>query len=154
MRQNRIQGPLFNNFDWGGFLIWYLPEYPVSLDGRTDLYGDALDQQLLRALNGDPSYKTDPYLRDAGLVLLRRRDGLTSSLESTLLSARSTKTRWQWYLFRSENKKAIRLASSGETVRRNIHHRLQALMLYLLLTSTTASLSRYTWWKSGRLPSA
>lgn len=81
VRQNRIRGPLFNNFDWGGFLIWYLPEYPVSLDGRTDLYGDVLDQQLLRTLNGDPSYKTDPYLRDAGLVLLRRRDGLASSLE-------------------------------------------------------------------------
>ncbi|MGA3128950.1 MAG: hypothetical protein ABSD13_19825, partial [Candidatus Korobacteraceae bacterium] len=29
--QNRIPGPLFNNFDWGGFLTWYLPGYPVSI---------------------------------------------------------------------------------------------------------------------------
>ena len=79
--QNRIPGPLFNNFDWGGFLTWYLPQYPVSIDGRTDLYGDALDQQLLSTLNGESSYKNDPYLNDANLVIVRRRDGLASTLE-------------------------------------------------------------------------
>ena len=78
--QNRIPGPLFNNFDWGGFLTWYLPAYPVVIDGRTDLYGDELDQKLLTTLNGEPSYKTDPYLNDAGVVLIRRRDGLSSTL--------------------------------------------------------------------------
>jgi hypothetical protein len=81
VRQDRIPGPLFNNFDWGGFLTWYLPEYPVSIDGRTDLYGEQLDRQLLSTLNGDSSYKNDPYLHDANLVIVRRRDGLTSTLE-------------------------------------------------------------------------
>ncbi len=79
--QNRIPGPLFNNFDWGGFLTWYLPAYPVSIDGRTDLYGEELDRQLLSTLNGDSSYKNDRYLNDANLVILRRRDGLASTLE-------------------------------------------------------------------------
>ena len=78
--QNRIPGPLFNNFDWGGFLTWYLPAYPVVIDGRTDLYGDDLDQQLLTTLNGESSYKTDPHLNDAGLVLLRKQDGLAAAL--------------------------------------------------------------------------
>jgi len=78
--QNRIAGPLFNNFDWGGFLTWYLPAYPVVIDGRTDLYGEDLDQKLLTTLNGESSYKIDPYLNDAGIVLLRRRDGLTAAL--------------------------------------------------------------------------
>lgn len=78
--RNRLPGPLFNNFDWGGFLTWYLPEYPVSIDGRTDLYGDKLDQTLLKTLNGDPSYKDDPYLNNAGIVLLRSRDGLAYAL--------------------------------------------------------------------------
>ncbi len=79
--QNRIPGPLFNNFDWGGFLTWYLPAYPVSIDGRTDLYGEELDRQLLSTLNGDASYKNNPYLNDANVVILRRRDGLASTLE-------------------------------------------------------------------------
>lgn len=78
--QNRIPGPLFNNFDWGGFLTWYLPGYPVVIDGRTDLYGEDLDQKLLTTLSGESPYKTDPYLNDAGVVLLRRRDGLTAAL--------------------------------------------------------------------------
>lgn len=78
--QNRIPGPLFNNFDWGGFLTWYLPAYPVVIDGRTDLYGEELDQRLLTTLNGESSYKTDPFLNDAGVVLLGRQDGLTAAL--------------------------------------------------------------------------
>jgi hypothetical protein len=42
LRERKPKGPLFNDFDWGGYLSWKLPEYPVSLDGRTNLYGDKL----------------------------------------------------------------------------------------------------------------
>jgi hypothetical protein len=35
------QGPMFNRYRWGGYLIWRLwPQYRVFIDGRTDLYGD------------------------------------------------------------------------------------------------------------------
>jgi hypothetical protein len=40
LRQNPQPGPLYNTFDWGGFLTWYMPDQPVAIDGRTDLYGD------------------------------------------------------------------------------------------------------------------
>jgi len=30
---------LFNDYDWGGYLIQYARAYPVFTDGRTDLYG-------------------------------------------------------------------------------------------------------------------
>lgn len=81
VHQNRIPGPLYNNFDWGGFLTWYMSDYPVVIDGRTDLYGDQLDQLLLSTQNGDASYRDNPYLNQAGVVLLRRRDGLTAALQ-------------------------------------------------------------------------
>ena len=81
VRQNQLPGPLYNNFDWGGFLTWYLPEYPVVIDGRTDLYGEELDNQLLATQEGEASYKQNPYLNEAGFVLLRRRDGLVAVLE-------------------------------------------------------------------------
>ena len=81
VRQNQLPGPLYNDFDWGGFLTWYLPEYPVVIDGRTDLYGEELDNLLLATQDGEASYKENPYLNDAGVVLLRRRDGLVSVLE-------------------------------------------------------------------------
>ena len=35
-------GPILNHYNWGGYLIWKLyPEYPVYIDGRADLFGDA-----------------------------------------------------------------------------------------------------------------
>ena len=80
IHQNRLPGPLYNTFDWGGFLTWYMPDYPVVIDGRTDLYGDQLNQLLFATRSGDQSYKNDPYLNQAGVVLLPRQDGLVSTL--------------------------------------------------------------------------
>lgn len=38
--RERPLGNLFNDYNWGGYLIWRLPDYPVFVDGRTDLYDD------------------------------------------------------------------------------------------------------------------
>ncbi|HLI63327.1 MAG TPA: hypothetical protein VKV05_07990 [Terriglobales bacterium] len=81
LRQNPVPGPLYNTIDWGGFLIWYMPNYPVVIDGRTDLYGDRLFKLLFDTQNGEASYKTNPYLNQAGVVLLRRQDGLVAALD-------------------------------------------------------------------------
>lgn len=35
LRSARPAPQLFNNYEWGGYLINYLPEYPVFIDGRT-----------------------------------------------------------------------------------------------------------------------
>jgi hypothetical protein len=42
MQAHHSPGPMFNHYDWGGYLIWKLPQYPVFIDGRADVYGDAL----------------------------------------------------------------------------------------------------------------
>jgi len=72
VRQNSFPGPLYNNLDWGGFLIWYMPQYPVTVDGRNDLYGDELDLLTYNSSQGE-SYTSDPYLNEAGLVLLPKK---------------------------------------------------------------------------------
>jgi hypothetical protein len=42
-RQN-LPGPIFNNYDWGGYFIAKLyPQYQVFIDGRADLYGKLMD---------------------------------------------------------------------------------------------------------------
>jgi len=39
--------PLLNYYTWGGYFIWKLyPEYRVFIDGRADVYGDALMDQF------------------------------------------------------------------------------------------------------------
>ena len=70
LRRNPPPGPLYNNLNWGGFLMWYMPDYPVAIDGRNDLYGDDLDKLFYHSENADDSYTSDPYLNDAGVVLL------------------------------------------------------------------------------------
>jgi hypothetical protein len=81
LRQNPPPGPLYNTFDWGGFLMWYMPQYPVSIDGRNDLYGDEMDGPAFTTDSGDSSYKTNSALNEAGVVLLKRTDGLVSTLD-------------------------------------------------------------------------
>ena len=61
LRHDPVPGPLYNNLNWGGFLMWYLPELPVSIDGRNDLYGDKLDELFYDTQSPFPSYTTDPY---------------------------------------------------------------------------------------------
>jgi hypothetical protein len=82
LRRNPAPGPLYNTLDWGGFLIWYMPNYPVAIDGRTDLYGDELDQRFFDTANGAPSYINDPYLNQAGVVILQKSNNLVSILEA------------------------------------------------------------------------
>jgi hypothetical protein len=80
LRQNPQPGPLYNTFDWGGFLTWYMPDYPVAIDGRTDLYGDELDFLFFNSERGEDSYVNDPYLNEAGVVLLDKTKPLATIL--------------------------------------------------------------------------
>lgn len=44
---NHPPAPLFNHYNWGGYLIWKLyPQYRVYVDGRADVYGDEFLNQL------------------------------------------------------------------------------------------------------------
>ena len=65
----RPPGPLFNPFDWGGFLIWELRAYPVSIDGRTNLYGDARLARSVHTWSADPGWADDPDLAAAGVII-------------------------------------------------------------------------------------
>ncbi len=53
LREHRPPGPLFNSYNWGGYLLWTLPEYPVFVDGRADLYGDDILSQWWQVVNGE-----------------------------------------------------------------------------------------------------
>ena len=82
VRNNAVPGPLYNDQNWGGFFIWYMPDRPVVIDGRNDLYGDKLLEYFDRLESGDPSYVTDPYLNDSGVVILYRNIPLAQRLRN------------------------------------------------------------------------
>ena len=79
LRKHPLPGPLYNNLDWGGFLTWYMPQFPVAIDGRNDLYGDDLDRIFYQAQSA-VAYKNDPYLFRSGFVLLSKKYPLATVL--------------------------------------------------------------------------
>ena len=80
VRQIRPPGPLYNDFNWGGFLIWYLPDYPVAVDGRNDLYGDEFVAKHLFFNVGDKT-DGDPRLDESGVVMLSKDAPLAKLLK-------------------------------------------------------------------------
>ncbi len=80
IRQNHLPQPLFNEYQWGGFLTWYLPEYPVTIDARTDLYGDDLNLEYFKLINGYVPLESDARFARARTILLKRRSGLADTI--------------------------------------------------------------------------
>lgn len=46
------KGNIFNSYNWGGYLVWNLQEYPVFIDGRADLYGKDIIDNWWEVVNG------------------------------------------------------------------------------------------------------
>jgi len=80
LRRHPAPGPLYNTLDWGGFLTWYMPDHPVAIDGRNDLYGDDLDRLFYDTESGEQSWTSDPYLNEAGVVVLQKKVPLVGLL--------------------------------------------------------------------------
>jgi hypothetical protein len=68
VKDKGLTGPLFNDFGWGGYLIWD-PGMPVSMDGRTNLYGDERINASVATWAGMPHWASDPDLLKANLVI-------------------------------------------------------------------------------------
>jgi len=80
VEQRGYPGPLFNNYDWGGYLMWRLQHLKVALDGRNTLHGDAKVWRSIRTWAGLEGWDADPDLAASRLVIAPRSSGLTSLL--------------------------------------------------------------------------
>ncbi|MCU1265809.1 MAG: hypothetical protein JWM21_2127 [Acidobacteria bacterium] len=84
MRANKLSQPVYNEYHWGGYLIWKLyPDYRVFIDGRADVYGDAFFSEFMATHAGEPQWSDslDKYgvrtvliTPDAALASLLRQD--------------------------------------------------------------------------------
>ena len=80
VRAHSLAGPIYNDMNWGGYLIWALPEIPVAIDNRPDLYGDQVLSRFYAVQQAWSDWRSDPALNAARLVLLNRRTPLTTLL--------------------------------------------------------------------------
>lgn len=70
IRQHQLPKPLFNSYGWGSFLTWYLPEYPVAIDGRRGLYPEDEEINYFKAMKADIPYQEFPPMKLARTLLL------------------------------------------------------------------------------------
>jgi hypothetical protein len=77
----QLSGPLFNNFDWGGYLEWRLPLLPAAIDGRTNLHGDDRIARFEQIWNATPGCVDDPDLSAAATVIAPATIPLVSVLK-------------------------------------------------------------------------
>jgi hypothetical protein len=58
MLAHRPSQPIYNEYEWGGYLIWRLyPDYHVYIDGRADVYGDRLIEEFLEVHDGKSAWR-------------------------------------------------------------------------------------------------
>jgi hypothetical protein len=84
LQQAKVPQPMMNHYNWGGYFIWKLyPEYRVFMDGRADVYGDALMTDF-----GDTYYLTGDWKKslrawDIRTLVLPRDAPLITALRNT-----------------------------------------------------------------------
>lgn len=80
LKQTQPPGLLYNSYNWGGYLIWELPEYPVFVDGRTDLYSGEIISEWLSAARAEAGWEAVFERRNINLVLVERSSTLSRVL--------------------------------------------------------------------------
>ena len=74
-------GPMFNDYNWGGYLIWRLyPEHKVFIDGRADVYGDEFIFEYLNTYHAEPGWRDRLDLHGIRTVLIDPHSQLSNLL--------------------------------------------------------------------------
>ena len=77
-----LPGPIFNSYNFGGYLIWAMPDLPVFIDGRTDLYADGSLEQWLRLATAEEGWEQKLARHEIQLILIEDFWPLAHRLEA------------------------------------------------------------------------
>jgi len=77
---NHLLQPLFNAYDWGSFVTWYLPQYPVVVDSRVELYGSDILGTYFDVVTGKELMESQPMVTSSGTLLLEKQYAMSKAL--------------------------------------------------------------------------
>jgi len=82
LENSELKGNMFNDYNWGGYLIWHMRGIPVFVDGRTDLFGDEIlsDYLSIMSLQSNWVEILDEY--QINLVLVKSDSRIARALNS------------------------------------------------------------------------
>jgi len=87
-------GVLLNEFDWGGWLIWNVPERPVFVDGRYVPYLDGVFDDFREAVRLGPGWHDVLRRYDVAEVLIRPDRPLAVALKEDGWRVRASSDRF------------------------------------------------------------
>jgi hypothetical protein len=79
-RKEQLQGRLFSEFAWGGYLVYAWPEQKIFIDGGTDFFGEDLFRQYAAIKEMAPGWRDTLSQHGISLMLLRRESTLGHEL--------------------------------------------------------------------------
>jgi hypothetical protein len=83
LQAHPARGPIFNHYDWGGYLIWKLyPSIRVFIDGRADLYGEQIFHQFADAYQFKGAWREALQQWSVNTVLVPADSALAVGLQS------------------------------------------------------------------------
>jgi hypothetical protein len=75
-RKERLEGRMFSEFAWGGYLVYAWPEQRVFIDGGTDFYGEELFREFSNIKHMSPGWRDVLKKWNISLMLLQRQGPL------------------------------------------------------------------------------
>lgn len=83
LKQNHSGGAVLNEYQWGGWMQRELPEFPLFVDGRTDLFGDEVIGDWITVVQSGAGWQDVLARYPADFIMLRPDRPLLNSLPST-----------------------------------------------------------------------
>lgn len=81
LESNPQQGRMFNEFDWGGYLLLRLyPDQQIFMDGHTHIYGEELTKEYERVIAIAPGWEDILARYDITWVIVRKNAPLVNAL--------------------------------------------------------------------------
>lgn len=75
-----VEGRIFHDFIWGGYILYAWPEQRVFIDGGTDFYGPALMKTYMSMTGLQPGWRDTLAAREIGLVLMPTQSPIVNEL--------------------------------------------------------------------------
>jgi hypothetical protein len=75
-RRDGLQGRLFSEFTWGGYVVYAWPEQRIFIDGGTDFFGEDLFREYSKIKRLVPGWRGLLEKWDISLMLLNRQSSL------------------------------------------------------------------------------
>ena len=79
-RAEGLQGRMFHEFAWGGYLVFAWPEQRIFIDGGTDFFGEDLFKEYSQVKQRQPGWRDVLKRWDISLALLQRKSALAHEL--------------------------------------------------------------------------